>query len=398
MKMKYDFDRIIDRKQTNDMKWHSEAVSKFLPYEFPEDMIPMWLADTDFACAPIIVDALRNRADKEIFGYSAPMKSFYSAVCYWIKRQFGWEVQPSWISVLPTVVSGINVAIRAFTEEGDGVIIQQPVYDPFATIVQNTGRTVVNNGLLLRNGRYEMNFDELEKLASVPENKLLILCSPHNPVGRVWEKDELQHVADICIANNVMVITDEIHSDIVFNGKIHYPLLSLDKRYEDHFIHLTAPGKTFNVAGLRVSMAIIPNEKIRSEYEKMHTAMSLGGTNTFGIEAVIAAYTPEGHEWMEEELAYIQENVSFLESYVKEYMPGVTMVRPEGTFLCWLDLSGLHLGDKEIFQRVMFQAAVICVPGTWFGPGGEEHLRLNVGCPRSMLKEAIERIRSVLYE
>ena len=194
-----------------------------------------------------------------------------------------------------------------------------------------------------------------------------------------------------------MLVSDEIHGDIIYDGQVHYPLLSLDDRYAQNFIHLTAPGKTFNVAGLKASMSIIPNEEIRNAFVKTQVSMSLDVKNTFGLESVIAAYTPEGYEWAQQEILYMQKNVDFVETYVHEKMPGVSMIRPEGTFLCWLDLSGLKLGDKEIFQRVTLDAAVICVPGTWFGPGGEEHLRLNVGCPREMLTEALDRIRAELY-
>lgn len=395
--MVYDFDRKVDRKSTNDMKWHAKAVSSYLHRPVPEEMIPMWLADTDFACAPVIVDALRERVDKEIFGYCAPMESFYQAVCYWQRKRFDWEVDPSWITYIPSVVAGINIAIRTFSKEGDGIIIQQPVYDPFASIVKNDNRKVVNNGLLCRNGRFEMNLDELETLASDPENTMMILCSPHNPVGRVWTKEELRAVADICLRHGVMLVSDEIHGDIIYDGHVHYPLLSLDEKYAQNFIHLTAPGKTFNVAGLKASMSIIPNEEIRNAFVKTQVAMSLDVKNTFGLESVIAAYTPAGYEWAQQEIMYMQKNVDFVENYVQEKMPGVSMIRPEGTFLCWLDLSGLKLGDKEIFKRVTLDAAVICVPGTWFGPGGEEHLRLNVGCPREMLTEALERIRTELY-
>lgn len=395
--MVYDFDRKVDRKSTNDMKWHAKAVSSYLHRPVPEEMIPMWLADTDFACAPVIVDALRERVDKEIFGYCAPMESFYQAVCYWQRKRFDWEVDPSWITYIPSVVAGINIAIRTFSKEGDGIIIQQPVYDPFASIVKNDNRKVVNNGLLCRDGRFEMNLDELETLASDPENTMMILCSPHNPVGRVWTKEELRAVADICLRHGVMLVSDEIHGDIIYDGHVHYPLLSLDEKYAQNFIHLTAPGKTFNVAGIKASMSIIPNEEIRNAFVKTQVAMSLDVKNTFGLESVIAAYTPAGYEWAQQEIMYMQKNVDFVENYVQEKMPGVSMIRPEGTFLCWLDLSGLKLGDKEIFKRVTLDAAVICVPGTWFGPGGEEHLRLNVGCPREMLTEALERIRTELY-
>ena len=395
--MEYNFDRIVDRKQTNDMKWHAKAVSSYLHREIPEEMIPMWLADTDFPCAPSIVNALKNRVEKEIFGYCAPMESFYKAVCFWQKARFNWDIRPEWITYMPSVVAGINIAVRTFSKEGDGVIIQQPVYDPFATIVKNDGRKVVNNGLVLKDGRFEMNLEQLEQLASSPENTMMILCSPHNPTGRVWTVEELRSVAEICLKHHVMLVSDEIHGDIVYDGHIHYPLISLDNRYADNFIHLTAPGKTFNVAGLKASVSIIPNEKIRRAFVETQVAMSLDVKNTFGIESVIAAYTPEGAEWATQEIAYMQKNVDCVEEFIHKNMPGVCMIRPEGTFLCWLDLSALKLGDEEIFKRITLEAAVICVPGPWFGPGGEEHLRLNVGCPRSMLETALERIQKALY-
>lgn len=394
--MKYDFDRIVDRKSTYDMKWHSAAVESYLHCKIPENMIPMWLADTEFACAPVIVDAVRKRAEKEIYGYCAPMPDFYRAVCWWQKTQFDWDVKPEWINYVPTVVAAINIAIRTFTKEGDGVIIHQPVYDPFASIIEQCGRTVVNNGLVLRDGRFCINFEELESLAADPHNTMLVLCSPHNPVGRVWTEKELRTLAEICLKHNVMVVSDEIHSDIVYNGHKHHPLLSLDLRYSDSFIHLTAPGKTFNVAGLKVSAAIIPNEERRKQFAKTQIAMSLDVRNTFGIECVSAAYSPEGDEWMRQELAYLQDNVDFAEQYVRENMPGVSMVRPEGTFLCWLDLSGTGLDDRELFDRIILKAGVICVQGPWFGPGGEGHMRLNIGCPRSMLADALNRIREAV--
>lgn len=395
--MKYDFERKVDRKATNDMKWHAKAVSSYLHRPVPEDMIPMWLADTDFACAPVIVEALKKRVNQEIFGYCAPMESFYKAVCYWQKMRYDWAVDPAWITYIPSVVAGINISIRTFSKEGDGIIIQQPVYDPFAAIIKNSNRRVVNNGLICKDGRFEMNLEELERLAADSHNTMMVLCSPHNPVGRVWKKEELKAVADICLKHDVILVSDEIHGDIVYEGHKHYPIMSLDEKYAQKFIHLTAPGKTFNVAGLKASLSIIPNEEMRNEFVKTQIAMSLDVKNTFGIESVIAAYTPEGAEWAKQEVAYMQQNVDFVEEYIKGKMPEVTMIRPEGTFLCWIDLSGLKLGDAEIFKRVTLDAAVICVPGTWFGPGGEEHLRLNVGCPRSMLEEALERIRTELY-
>ena len=396
--MKYDFDRVIDRKDTNDLKWRTQAVASYLKREVPEDMIPMWIADTDFACAPVILEALKKRTDQEILGYCGPGAAYYRAVCYWQRERFGWEVRPEWMTTVPTVVAAINVAIRAFSRKGEGVIIQQPVYDPFATIIRQTERVVVNNGILLKDGHYKMNLKELEELAKAPENTMMILCSPHNPVGRVWSEEELEEAAGICLRNGVMIVSDEIHSDIVFSGHRHYPLLSLKEEYAQSFIHLCSTGKTFNTAGLKISTAIIPNEELREKFRRTQVEMSLDIRNTFGLECVEAAYTPEGMEWLEEALAYMESNVDMVEEFVKTRMPGVSMVRPEGTFLCWLDMSGLGMGEEELYQRIIFGAGVICVQGSWFGEGGSGHLRLNVGCPAKVLMTALERIRGELFK
>ena len=278
--MNYNFDEIIDRSCTCDMKWHGRAVSSYLGLPIPEDMIPMWLADTEFACPPIIVDAIKERAAKRIYGYCTPMEDYYQAICRWQERRFGWEISPDWILPIPSVVAGINIAIRAFTTAQDGIIIQQPVYDPFEAIVRRTGRTLVVNQLLEKDGRFEMNWDELERLAADPRNTMMILCSPHNPVGRVWTQEELRRVIDICSRNNVMPVSDEIHSDIVFSGHKHTPLLALDAQTAGRAVLLSAPSKTFNVAGLKMSHAIIPGKSTRDAFLKAQTAYSLDIKNT----------------------------------------------------------------------------------------------------------------------
>ena len=393
--MKYNFDRAVDRVETNDMKWHPDMVESYINHKISKDIIPMWLADTEFPCPPMIVSAIKQRADKEIFGYSSVRDQFKEAICFWQRLRFNWEISKEWIVGLPTVVAGINIAIRAFSEKGDGVIIQQPVYDPFATIIKNTGRKVVNNSLILRDGKYEMNYEELEYLASKPENKIMILCSPHNPVGRVWTEEELTKLGDICLRNNIMIISDEIHSDIVFNGHKHYPFLNLKKEYSK-FILLSAPGKTFNVAGLKVSIAVIPEKNTRNTFQKVQKEMSLDILNTFGLECVSAAYTKAGEEWMLQEISYIEKNAEYIQEYVKSNMPGVSMVKSEGTFLCWLDFSKLSYSEKELIEKIIIEQGVICIPGSWFGEGGQHHFRINIGCQRQLLEKAMCRIRKAI--
>lgn len=394
--MQYDFDREIDRKCTCDLKWNKTLLEARLSATVAEEFIPMWIADTDFACAPHIVEALKRRADKEIYGYCAPMAPFYEAVCWWEKKRFGWTVQPGQITVLPSVVAGINIAIRACSEEGDGVIIQPPVYDPFSEIVKLTGRKVVSNSLICTDGYYEMNFELLKQQAADSSNKAMILCSPHNPVGRVWKTEELVRVAEICLENGVTLISDEIHSDIVFRGHVHHPLLSLDERFQKNVIMLTAPSKTFNIPGLKCSLAIIADEKLKLKFDHMQLAMSLDVRNTFGLEGAMAAYSPESEPWLEQELAYIEDNVDLVCSFVRDHLPGVAVRRPEGTFLCWLDCSALGFSEEELLRRINLDAGVICIQGSWFGEGGAQHLRLNVGCTRAILKKALLKIEIAL--
>lgn len=389
--MKFDFDRSINRQNTYDLKWNKSLIEMNLHATIPDDFVPMWIADADFACPPHVIEAMKARADKEIYGYCAPLPPFYKAVCWWQQQRHGYSVESTSILAIPSVVAGINIAIRTMTNEGDGVIIQPPVYDPFASIVKRTNRKVVCNTLKSVNGRYEMDFDLLEKQAKDPENKLLILCSPHNPVGRVWSVDELKRLADICIANGVTIVSDEIHSDIVFEGK-HYPLPALSEEYAKNTILLTAPSKTFNVPGLKMSIAIIPNPELKKAFEATQLSMSLDVRNTFGLESIVSCYSPESEPWLDEEISYLKANADFVQSFLAENLPQVTMCKPEGTFLCWLDCSALGLSDDALIGKVALQAGVICIPGPWFGQGGEQHLRLNIACTKSNLQKALERI------
>ena len=389
--MTYNFDRLIDRKSTSDIKWRTQGLRAFLPVDVSEDFIPMWIADMDFACPPCIVDAVTARAGQEIYGYCAPRDGYVEALKWWYSSRFGLELKKEWLSVLPTVVAAINMGIRAFTQPGDQVIIQQPVYDPFASLVAKTGRELVNNALLFRDGDYYMDFDLLEKQAADPKAKVLILCSPHNPVGRVWTKEELARLGEICKRHQVLVISDEIHSDIVFSGHSHtpFPLAS-----DAPCILCTATGKTFNVAGLRASNIFIFDPELKKQYDTTCAAHSMPGSSTFGLAAVEAAYSPAGAEWLAQLLAYLEENARLVDRWAKEHHLGFAM--PQGCFLCWLDLSPAGLTDQEIQTKIIVGQEVVCVPGPWFGPGGEGHLRLNIGCPRSILEEALRRIALVL--
>lgn len=389
--MPYEFDRPIDRRQTNDLKWRPEGLKGYLPIQVSENLIPMWIADMDLPCPDCLVQALRTRAELPIYGYCAPRPNYYQALQYWYRERHGLELPLDRISILPTVVNAINLCIRAFSEPGDHVILQQPVYEPFAGLIAKTGRVLVNNGLLCRGGRYTMDFDLLERQASDPKTKLLILCSPHNPVGRVWTREELAQLGDICKRHHVLVIADEIHSDIVFPGCTHtpFPLAS-----DAPCVLCTSPGKTFNMAGLRIANIVIPDPELHARYTEVCDSYSITGSSTFGLEAVTAAYSPEGAQWLDELLAYLEGNLTLVETWCQEHR--VPFRRPDGTYLCWLDLSARGLDDDAIQERVLCGQEVICVPGPWFGPGGEGHLRLNAGCTRATLQEALRRIALTL--
>lgn len=395
--MRVDFDRSIDRRCTRDLKWRAESAQGYLGTPIKQDMLPMWIADMDFACPQVLYDAIRARTDKEIFGYCAPDKDYFAALCYWMRECHGWEIDPAWICTTPTVVAAINIAIRTFTNEGDGIIIQQPVYDPFATLVKRTGRRIVNNALLCKDGAYTMDFELLERQAANPDTKLMVFCSPHNPVGRVWTREELVRLDDICRKNHVIIVSDEIHSDIVLGGHKHTVLPMLSEGALANTILCTAPGKTFNVAGLKISNIIIADAEMRKAFNEQQLNMSLDVRNTFGIEAVAAVYSPEGKAWVEQLLEYLDGSVELIEKAVKD-MPGVTFTRPEGTFLGWLNFAGTGLSDSELREKIIVEEAVICTPGVWFGPGGEKYLRLNFGCTHGTLTEAMSRICKVINE
>lgn len=389
--MSVDFERVIDRRSTSDLKWRPEGLKGYLPITVSENEIPMWLADMDVACPVCVVEAIKERADKEIFGYCTPKAEYYEALKWWYAKRFGLQFEADRVSLMPTVVSAINMAIRAFSEEGDKVIIQQPVYEPFAGLIAKTKRVMVNNGLICKDGHYEMDFELLEKQTADPKAKIFILCSPHNPVGRVWTKEELHRLGEICKKNHVFIVADEIHSDIVFKGNVHTPFpLASDAPH----ILCTAPGKTFNVAGLRVSNILSSSAEIKKRYDAEVNAYSFAASSTFGIEAVMAAYSPQGEEWLEELLVHLEGNAKFVENWCEEH--GVGCTHAEGTFLSWLDFSSVGMSDDDIMKKIIIGQEVVCIPGPWFGEGGKGYLRLNIGCTRKTLTEALDRIASVL--
>lgn len=380
----YNFDEIIDRKGTYSIKWdHLE--DRF----GNENLLPLWVADMDFRSPPEILNAMKAVVEQGILGYVLPKSDYFSAVEGWMKRRFDWQIDPDWISFTPGIVPAIALAVNAFTEPGDGIIVQQPVYHPFMGVTEDSGRKVVNNRLLEENGKYFMDFEDLEKKAQAPNTKAMILCSPHNPIGRVWTQEELQRVVDICKKNNVILISDEIHQDLVYEGHVHIPTAKLADP-SAKIMTCTAPSKTFNIAGVFASNIIISNETLREQYraelEKAHLMPS-----PFAISGVMSAYN-EGAPWLEELMHYLSDNVDFVESYLKNNLPKVGFVKPEATFLLWLDFRAYGFGSSKL-EEIITQDAQLALNNGWmFGEEGAEHMRLNIGCPRDVLKEALDRL------
>jgi len=398
----YDFDTEISRAGTNAAKWefiqegqdphHMEHTDKF----YGENRIlPMWVADMDFPCPQRVVEALVARARHGIYGYTAPTDAYYSAVVSWMKRRQGWQVDPEWICITPGVVPALNMLVRTFVSPGEKVLIQPPVYHPFFHAIENNQAELAANALIYENGRYRMDYADLETKAKDPSVKLAILCSPHNPVGRVWSRDELLRFGDICLGNDVLVVSDEIHADLIYKGHTFTPWVSLGEAFAQHAVVCTAPSKTFNLAGLHTSNIVIPNAELRARFKKTLQSNGLVGIGPFGLVALEAAYT-HGEEWLDQVLDYLEGNLHYLEDYVAHHIPRISVVRPEGTYLAWLDCRGLGLDKWALKHLMLNEARVFLDEGFIFGPEGEGFERINIACPRSILVEALERIREAM--
>ena len=386
--MKYNFDEVIDRKNTDSMKWSASYLERHFG---SADCVPLWVADMDFRTAQPVIDAVTERAGHGIYGYALPGDEFYEAVIKWQKRRNGWEVKKEWIVFSPGVVPALWHIVRTFCSPGEKVILQSPVYYPFYKVIEDNGCQVINNRLINNGGRYEMNFDELEKQAADGSVRMMILCSPHNPVGRVWTKEELRRVSEICFANDVLLVSDEIHSDLVFRPNVHTPAASLSEELMMNTITCMAPSKTFNLAGVQVSDVIVPDRRLR---RRLAGSLKSAGVmpNVFGLAAQTAAYN-EGEEWLEQLLEYLAGNLDFMENFITSELPEVKFRRPEGTYLAWLDFSGYGFTTEELQNRMKNKAGVALDDGYIFGDGGEPCQRINFACPRSVLIKAMERLR-----
>lgn len=392
--LKYDFDEVIDRSGTNSAKWDKDTLREMFG---AEDVLPFWVADMDFKAAQPIIDAVVKRAEHGIYGYSSRTDSYYEATINWTKRRHGWEIEKEWIEFTPGVVPAINYAIQAFCMPGDKIIIQNPVYYPFHDAIKNNGCHMVDNTLNFNGEYYEMNFEDFENKAKDPKATLFILCSPHNPVSRVWTKEELEKIGDICCKNSVLIIADEIHNDLVFSGYKHTMFASIREEFALNSITCTAPSKTFNLAGMQASNIIIPNPLLRERFRRTLEKNAIGGQNPFSIVALEAAYN-EGEDWLNQLLAYLEGNIEFINEYLKKHLSKAKLIKPQGTYLGWLDCRGYETDGKKLESVVYGKGKAALDGGTWFGNGGDGFIRLNFACPKILLKEGLERIAKAINE
>lgn len=382
----YNFDEIIDRSGSGDLK--HEAL---LPRWGRNDLLPLWVADMDFATPDFVVDALKERLNHPIFGYTVDPSDYRPAIIDWIRSHHNWDVKPEWLSFIPGIVKGIGLVINVFTKPDEKVIIQPPVYHPFRLTPEGNRREVVFNPLRRReDGYYDMDFDNLEKICD-DKCRVLVLCNPHNPAGLCWSVDTLKRLADFCYEHRIIVISDEIHSDMAVFGNRHVPFASVSEHAADISITFGAPTKTFNMAGIVSSYSIVPNGDLRERFYGWLKANELDESTLFAPIATIAAFR-KGEEWRKQMLAYVEENVNFVENYCKEHIPGIRPLRPQASFLVWLDCNGLGLNHEQLLDLFIDKAHLALNDGEMFGPGGEGFMRLNIGTPRAVLHQALGQL------
>ena len=385
-----DFDRIIDRKNTRCLKYDF-AVKRGMP----EDVLPLWVADMDFETSSYIEDALTERVKEGIFGYSDVQTPYFEIIRDWMIRHHDWEPQEKWLIKTPGVVFALAMAVKAYTDPGDKVLLQQPVYYPFSEVITDNGREVVSNDLVLTvDGTYKIDFADFEQKIIANGIKLFLLCSPHNPVGRVWTKEELEKIGDICVKHGVTVVSDEIHNDFIWEGT-HTVFAGIKKEFADISVTCTSPSKTFNLASMLISNIFIPNQILRRKFRKEMDRAGISQLSVLGLVATEAAYA-HGDEWYAAMKNYVRDNIAFARAYVEENLPGVRMIDTQGTYLIWLDFRQTGLTVEQLDHKIIYEAGLWLDSGKIFGKTGEGFERINVSCPRAVLQEALDRIRGTL--
>lgn len=390
--MAFDFDKVVDRRGTNCLKYDFA-----LERGKHEGILPFWVADMDFETAPAIVERLQKTVAGGVYGYTDTKEDYDQAIINWYEKYFHWSPKREWLIKTPGVVFALAAAVRAYTKEGDKVLIQQPVYYPFKEVIADNKREVVSAPLSLVDGHYEIDFEELEEKLSDEKVKLFLLCSPHNPVGRVWKEEELRKIGDLCIQYNVITVSDEIHGDFTYPGYTHHVFASLGEKYAKNSVICTAPSKTFNIAGLQVSNIFIPNDSLRRRFQVAVNQAGYSQLNMLGLVACQAAYE-EGREWLEELKIYLKKNLDFVREYLHENLPQIHLIEPEGTYLIWLDFRELGLPENELEDLIVNKANLWLDSGAIFGKVGEGFERINIACPRSLLEEALNNLKTAIGE
>lgn len=378
--MKYDFDKTIDRRATNSYKWDSA----------PEGVLPMWVADMDFRTAPAIIDALQKRVAHGIFGYTRVPDAYYDAVTSWFSRRHGWDIDREWIIYTSGVVPAVSAVIKALTVPGDKVIVQTPVYNCFFSSIRNNGCEIVSNPLRRTAGTYEMDFDALERCAADPRAKVMLLCNPHNPAGRVWTPDELTRLGNICLRNGVTVVSDEIHCELVYQGFKYTPFASLSDAFLHRSVTCVSPSKAFNIAGLQIANIVAFDNDLRSRIDKAININEVCDVNPFGVAATIAAYN-EGEEWLNQLVDYLHGNYEAMAEFCRRELPEFPITRLEGTYLVWMDCSSLGMSSDALEHALLDDARLWLNAGTMYGAEGEGYMRWNIACPRSVMLDGLNR-------
>lgn len=392
----YNFDKIINRKGTNCLKYDF-AVERGKPAE----VLPLWVADMDFQVSEEITKSLHAAVEHGIYGYTQPKDPYYNAIMNWMKKNHQWETKREWIVKTPGVVFALGAAVKAFTKPGDAVLIQNPVYYPFTNIIRDNDRRVIDNTLVYEKrvtegkSQYSIDYEDFERRIVQENIKLFILCNPHNPVGRVWTREELQYLGEICLRHHVIVVSDEIHNDFVYPGFEHTVFANVDPRFAEFTVTCTAPSKTFNLAGLQISNIFIQNETLREAFQKEIDKTGYDEPNALGVVACEAAYRG-GQEWLDQLRAYLLENLNFLRAYLQEKIPQIHLVEPEGTYLVWLDCSELGISGKELDQFIVEKAGLWLDGGAMFGPSGADFQRVNIACPRATLELALDKLKAAV--
>lgn len=380
--MRYNFDEIISRQGTNSYKWDTSGDEKILP---------MWVADMDFRTAPVIIETLRKRVEHGIFGYTQVPDAYYHAIMNWFGRRHGWQIEKDWITYTSGVVPALSAVIKALTVPGDSVLVQTPVYNCFFSSIRNNGCRIVTSSLIHINGTYRIDFDDLEKKAADPEVKLLLLCNPHNPVGRVWTRHELTRIGEICLRNGVLVLADEIHGELVLPGHTYIPFASISEEFSSNSVTCVSPSKAFNLAGLQIANIICADEQKRLEINRAINVNEVCDVNPFGVEALMAAYN-EGEEWLEELKHYLAVNYNYMKAWFEEYLPEFPIIQLEGTYLVWVDCSVLQRSSDEIVNTLLEKEKLWVNAGSMYGEAGEGFIRINIACPRRQLIEGLYRL------